>query len=186
MKRNPAALFFVAAVVAAMLYVGFHAARNVNGSNSDSLDVAGKPAPDFTLESLDGKSVQLSGYKGQAVLLNFWATWCGPCKIEMPWFVELQKEYGPQGLAIVGVAMDDASKEDITKFVKEMGVNYTILLGKEAVGQQYGGVNVLPTTFFIDRDGKIVAREFGLQSRSLFVDNIKKALSQGHAVQAQK
>jgi hypothetical protein len=82
--------------------------------------------------------------------------------------------------------MDDASKDEITKFVKEMGVNYTILLGKESVGQEYGGVNVLPTTFFIDRDGKIVAREFGLQSRSLFVDNIKKALSQGHAVQAQK
>lgn len=186
MKRNPAALFFVAAVVAAMLFVGFHAARRSGDSSSDSLDVAGKPAPDFTLQSLDGKNVQLSSYKGQAVLLNFWATWCGPCKIEMPWFVELQKEYGPQGLQIVGVAMDDASKEDITKFVKEMGVNYTILLGKEAVGQEYGGVNVLPTTFFIDRDGKIVAREFGLQSRSLFVDNIKKALSQGQAVQAQR
>ena len=186
MKRNPAALFFVAAVVAAMLFVGFHAARRSGDGSSDSLDVAGKPAPDFTLQSLDGKNVQLSSYKGQAVLLNFWATWCGPCKIEMPWFVELQKEYGPQGLQIVGVAMDDASTEDITKFVKEMGVNYTILLGKEAVGQEYGGVNVLPTTFFIDRDGKIVAREFGLQSRSLFVDNIKKALSQGQAVQARK
>ncbi len=187
MKRNPAALFFVAAVVAAMLFVGFHAARRVGGdASADSLDVAGKSAPDFTLQSLDGKNIQLSSYKGQAVLLNFWATWCGPCKIEMPWFVELQKEYGPQGLQIVGVAMDDASKEEITKFVKEMGVNYTILLGKESVGQEYGGVNVLPTTFFIDRDGKIVAREFGLQSRGLFVDNIKKALSQGRAVQAQK
>jgi thiol-disulfide isomerase/thioredoxin len=186
-KRNPAALFFVAAVVAAMLFVGFHAARRAGGNGgSDTLDVAGKTAPDFTLETLDGKRVQLSSYKGQAVLLNFWATWCGPCKIEMPWFVELQKEYGPQGLQIVGVAMDDASRDEIGKFVKEMGVNYTILLGKEAVGQDYGGVNVLPTTFFIDRDGKIVAREFGLQSRSLFVDNIKKALSQGHAVQAQK
>jgi thiol-disulfide isomerase/thioredoxin len=186
-KRNPAALFFVAAIVAAMLFVGFHAARRSGaGGGDDSLDVAGKPAPDFTLESLEGKNIQLSGYKGQAVLLNFWATWCGPCKIEMPWFVDLQKEYGPQGLQIVGVAMDDSSKEDIAKFVKEMGVNYPILLGKEAVGEQYGGVNVLPTTFFIDRDGKIVAREFGLQSRSLFVDNIKKALSQGSAVQAQK
>ena len=186
MKRNPAALFFVAVVVAAMLFVGFHAARQSGNGGSDSLDVAGKPAPDFTLESLEGKNIQLSGYRGQAVLLNFWATWCGPCKIEMPWFVELQKEYGPQGLQIVGVAMDDASKDDIAKFVKEMGVNYPILIGKEAVGNQYGGVNVLPTTFFIDRDGKIVAREFGLQSRSLFVDNIKKSLAQGSAVQAQK
>jgi len=149
-------------------------------------DVRGVAAPDFELTSLDGKRVKLSDYRGKAVLLNFWATWCGPCKIEMPWFVELQKEYGPQGLQIVGVAMDDASRDEIQKFVKEMGVNYTILLGKEAVGQQYGGVDVLPTTFFIDRDGKIVSREFGLQSRSLFVDNIKKSLSQGHAVQAQK
>src|SRR6516162_11242855 len=160
-----------------MLFVGFHATRRsgARGGN-DSLDVAGKPAPDFTLDSLDGKAIQLSGYKGQAVLLNFWATWCGPCKIEMPWFIELQKEYGPQGLQIVGVAMDDASKDEIDKFVKEMGVNYPILIGKEAVGQAYGGVDVLPTTFFIDRNGDIVAREFGLQSRSLFVDNIKKSL----------
>jgi len=186
-KRNPAALFFVAAVVAVMLFLGFHATRRAGaGGPPDSLDPAGKPAPDFTLASLDGKNMTLSDLRGQAVLLNFWATWCGPCKIEMPWFIELQKEYGPQGLQIVGVAMDDASKEDIQKFVQEMGVNYTILLGKEAVGQEYGGVDVLPTTFFIDRDGKIVSREFGLQSRSLFVDNIKKSLSQGHAVQAQK
>ena len=169
-----------------MLYVASHGIRGAGGNNNASLDVAGKPAPDFTLESLEGKNIQLSGYKGQAVLLNFWATWCGPCKIEMPWFVELQKEYGPQGLQIVGVAMDDASKEEITKFAKDMNVNYTILIGKEAVGQLYGGVDVLPTTFFIDRDGKIISREFGLQSRSLFVDNIKKALSQGHAVQAQR
>jgi thiol-disulfide isomerase/thioredoxin len=145
-----------------------------------------KAAPEFELKDADGKTVRLSDYKGKVVLLDFWATWCGPCKIEMPWFIELQKEYGPQGLQIVGVAMDDASKEEIQKFVQEMGVNYTILLGKEAVGQEYGGVDVLPTTFFIDRDGKIVSREFGLQSRSLFVANIKRSLSQGRAVQAQK
>jgi len=177
-KRNPAALFFVAAIVAAMLFVGFHAARRAGAGGPDALNPIGKIAPDFTLPSLEGKDVTLSAYHGHAVLLNFWATWCGPCKIEMPWFVELQKEYGPQGLEIVGVAMDDASKDEIQKFAKEMGVNYTILLGKEAVGQQYGGVDVLPTTFFIDRDGKIISREFGLQSRSLFVDNIKQALGQ--------
>lgn len=174
-RRNPAALFFVAAIVAALLFVGFHAARRTN-NGSDSLDPTGKPAPDFTLQTLDGKNVTLSSLRGKGVLLNFWATWCGPCKIEMPWFVELQKEYGPQGLQIVGVAMDDSSTQDIQTFVKEMGVNYPVLLGKEAVGQAYGGVDVLPTTFFIDRNGDIVAREFGLQSRSLFVDNIKKAL----------
>ena len=118
------------------------------------------------------------------MLLNFWATWCGPCKIEMPWFVELQKQYGPDGLQIVGVAMDDSSDQEIAKFTQEMGVNYPILLGKESVGQSYGGVDVLPTTFFVDRDGKLVAREFGLQSRSVFVDHIKESL--GQPVQAQK
>src|SRR5579871_1204333 len=185
MNRNPLALVVVSLVVALGLYVGYHHARKA-GPTAGVRAGLSKPAPDFALESLDGKTMRLSDLRGKAVLLNFWATWCGPCKIEMPWFVELQKEYGPQGLQIVGVAMDDTSKDDIAKFVKEMGVNYPILLGKEAVGEQYGGVNVLPTTFFIDREGKIVAREFGLQSRSVFVENIKKSLGQGGAVQAQK
>ena len=186
MKRDTSFLVFVAIIVALLLFIGFRAARHPNAAASESLDVKGKLAPDFTLDSLNGKPVTLSSFRGQAVLLNFWATWCGPCKIEMPWFIELQKQYGPKGLQIVGVAMDDASKEDIDKFVKEMGVNYPILIGKEAVGQDYGGVNVLPTSFFLDRDGKIVAREFGLQSRSVFVDHIEQALRQGSTVQAQK
>lgn len=179
MKRNPWTLLFVAVVVAVMLFFGFHTARRAR------VAPMGQVAPDFTLETLEGKPVRLSAFRGQAVLLNFWATWCSPCKIEMPWFIELQKQYGPEGLQVVGVAMDDSSKSDIADFVKEMGVNYPILLGKEAVGQDYGGVNVLPTTFFIGRDGRIVAREFGLQSRSVFVDHIKQALGNG-AVQARK
>jgi len=185
-KRNPLILFFIAAIVAAMLFAGIRAARNNRANGSAKGQLIGNLAPDFELPALDGKNLKLSDLRGKAVLLNFWATYCGPCKIEMPWFVELQKEYGPQGFQIVGVAMDDASLEDIAKFAKEMGVNYPILLGKESVGQSYGGVNVLPTTFFVDRDGKIIAREFGLQSRSVFVDNIKRAMSQGRAVQAQK
>jgi thiol-disulfide isomerase/thioredoxin len=160
--------------------------RNNRANGSSKGQLVGQLAPDFELPALDGKNLKLSDLRGKAVLLNFWATYCGPCKIEMPWFVELQKEYGPQGFQIIGVAMDDASTEDIAKFAKEMGVNYPILLGKESVGQSYGGVSVLPTTFFLDRDGKVMAREFGLQSRSVFVDHIKKAMSQGQAVQAQK
>ena len=186
MKRNPLVLFFIGAIVAAMLFAGVRMAR-INHANSPVRgQLMGNTAPDFELPGIDGKSLKLSDLRGKAVLLNFWATYCGPCKIEMPWFVELQKEYGPQGFQVVGVAMDDASTEDIAKFAKEMGVNYPILVGKESVGESYGGVNVLPTTFFVDRSGKLIAREFGLQSRSVFVDNIKKALSQGQAVQAQK
>jgi thiol-disulfide isomerase/thioredoxin len=185
-KRNPLILFFIAAVVAAMLFAGIRMARNNRANGSGKGQLIGNLAPDFELPELDGKKLKLSDLRGKAVLLNFWATYCGPCKIEMPWFVELQKEYGPQGFQIVGVAMDDASTEDIAKFAKEMGVNYPILLGKESVGESYGGVGVLPTTYFIGRDGKLIAREFGLQSRSVFVDHIKKALSQGEAVQARK
>lgn len=186
MKRNPLILVFTAVLAAAMLDVGIHMARSKRAGVFGPGQFLGQAAPEFELQSLAGTNVKLSDFRGKAVLLNFWATYCGPCKIEMPWFVELQKEYGPQGFQIVGVAMDDASTDDIAKFAKEMGVNYPILLGKEAVGQSYGGVDVLPTTFFIDRDGKITDREFGLQSRSVFVDNIKKALGQGQAVQAQK
>lgn len=186
MKRNPLVPIVVAAIVAAMLFAGIHAARKNRASGSVTAQFRGQPAPDFELQALDGKNVKLSDFHGKAVLLNFWATWCGPCKIEMPWFVELQKEYGPQGFQIVGVAMDDTSTDEIAKFAKEMGVNYPVLLGKESVGQSYGGVGVLPTTFFIDRDGKLLTREFGLQSRSVFVDHIKEALGQAQSVQAQK
>ena len=185
-KRNPLILFFIAAIVAVMLFAGLRMARNNRAGYTGKGQLIGSVAPDFDLQTLDGKDVKLSDLRGKAVLLNFWATYCGPCKVEMPWFVELQKEYGPQGFQIIGVAMDDTSTEDIAKFAKDMGVNYPILLGKESVGESYGGVSVLPTTFFVDRDGKLIAREFGLQSRSVFVDHIKKALSQGQAVQARR
>ncbi|MGA8430600.1 MAG: TlpA disulfide reductase family protein [Candidatus Sulfotelmatobacter sp.] len=175
MKRSPLALIVVAVVVAGMLYFGFHSARRT-GPATPKLTRASL-APDFTLESLDGKNIRLSDLRGHAVLLNFWATWCSPCKIEMPWFVELQNEYGGQGLQIVGVAMDDASKQEIAQFAKDMGVNYPILIGKESVGDQYGGVPALPETFFIGRDGKLIDKIIGLKGKSEIEDDVKKALN---------
>jgi peroxiredoxin len=174
-KRSPLALVVVAFVVAVMLYVGVHKARQSGASLTSHLKLS-SPAPDFSLVSLDGKTTRLSDFRGKAVLLNFWATWCGPCKIEMPWFVDFQKQYESQGLQIVGVAMDDASKEDISKFAKDMGVNYPILIGKEAVGDQYGGVPALPETFIITRDGKIMDKIIGLRGKAEIEDAIKKAL----------
>jgi len=175
-NRNPLALVVVAVVAAAMLYFGFHMSRRPDAGRTPR-NAKVTAAPDFTLESLDGKSMRLSDLRGKAVLLNFWATWCGPCKIEMPWFVELQNKYGSEGLQIVGVAMDDSSKDDIAKFVKEMGVNYPVLLGKEAVGDQYGGVPALPESFFISRDGRIVDKIIGLRGKAEIEDSIKKALT---------
>jgi thiol-disulfide isomerase/thioredoxin len=174
-KRNPLALVVVAFVAALMLYVGYHHARRSGPSFAPHLTQA-SVAPDFSLESLDGKTMRLSDFRGKAVLLNFWATWCGPCKIEMPWFVEFQKQYAAQGFQIVGVAMDDASKEDIGKFAKDMGVNYPILIGKESVGDQYGGVPALPESFLIGRDGKIVDKIIGLRGKAEIEDSIKKAI----------
>jgi len=193
-NRNPLALVVVGLIVAAMLYFGMHVARR---SGSTLGITKSSPAPDFTLESLDGKNMRLSDLRGKAVLLNFWATWCGPCKIETPWLVELQNQYGSQGLQVVGVAMDDSGKEDIAKFAKDMGVNYPVLLGKEAVGDAYGGVPALPESFFIGRDGKIVDKIIGLKGRAEIEDSIKKALdtqagnsqaaaTDGAALQAQK
>jgi thiol-disulfide isomerase/thioredoxin len=173
--RNPLALVVVAIVAAGMLFFGFQMSRRSGPTHPLGL-AHGTDAPDFTLDSLNGNSVRLSDLRGKAVLLNFWATWCSPCKIEMPWFIEFQQQYGPRGLQIVGVAMDDSSKEDIAKFAKEMGVNYPVLLGKEAVGDEYGGVPALPESFFIGRDGKIVDKIVGLKGRSEIEDSIRKAL----------
>jgi thiol-disulfide isomerase/thioredoxin len=174
-NRNPLVLVAVAFVAALMLYFGYHQARRTGVVSAPRLTQS-TLAPDFSLESLDGKSLRLSDLRGKAVLLNFWATWCGPCKIEMPWLVDLQKQYGSQGLQIVGVAMDDASKEDISKFAKDMGVNYPILIGKESVGDQYGGVPALPESFLISRDGKIVDKIIGLRGKAEIEDAVKKAL----------
>jgi peroxiredoxin len=145
-------------------------------------DVHGKLAPDFTLKTIDGKSVKLSDLRGKAVLLNFWATWCEPCKVEIPWFVDLQKQYADQGLQIVGVAMDDnASPQKIEAFTKQLGVNYTILLGNDAVADQYGGIENLPTTFYVGRDGKIVQRVVGLVGRKDTEEHIKTTLATHNA-----
>jgi len=136
-------------------------------------------APDFALESLDGKTVRLSDFHGKAVLLNFWATWCQPCKIEMRWFEQLQKQYGSQGLRVIGIAMDGAGKDEIAEFANNLGVDYLIVLGKEDIGDAYGGVQFLPATFYVGRDGKVVDKVFGLKGRTEIEDNVKKALGQG-------
>lgn len=183
MNRNSLVWIVVIVAVSVMLVAAPYLARRAGLAKSPShqAEIKGQPAPEFALESLDGKTVRLSDFRGKAVLVNFWATWCQPCKIEMPWFEEMQKEYGPNGFQVLGIAMDDASKEDIAKFAKEMGVNYPILVGKEAVGNAYGGVQFLPSSFFIDRDGKVVDRVFGLKSRSEIEDDIKAAMGQGRA-----
>lgn len=141
----------------------------------------GSVAPDFALKSVpDGKTVTLSSLRGKAVLVNFWATWCEPCKIEMPSLVDMQKKYGPQGLQIVGVAMDDADDKEISTFTHKMGVNYMVLRGTEKVGDLYGGVQQLPMTYYLDRSGKVVDETIGMAGEATFEEAIKRALAQGN------
>jgi len=185
-KRDPVVIIVVAMVVTLMLVFGIQKSRRSSGDPVvGGADLRGKAAPDFTLQSLDGKTLRLSDFRGKAVVLNFWATWCEPCKIEMPWFVDLQKKYASEGLQILGVAMDDASPQEIEKFAKQMEVNYPVMVGKDSVGDAYGGVQFLPATFYIGRDGKVIERVFGIKGRGEIEDAVKKALAQGQA-QAQK
>ena len=178
MKRN--ALVFVALFVAilAMLASGKYLDRTrKHGPLKLVGNVQGLPAPDFQLPSLDGAKVKLSDFRGKAVLLNFWATWCPPCKVEMPWFADLQKEYGKDGLVILGVAMDDSEPDKIAQFASEMGVNYPILLGTDQVSDDYGNVKYLPTSFYISRDGTIVDKMTGLLDRKDIEEAVKKTLN---------
>jgi peroxiredoxin len=183
-KRAHLLISVVAVLVTAVLVARFHVAGRPRASPASAvrslLNFNGQMAPDFALESLDGETVRLSDFHGKVVLLNFWATWCGPCKIEMPWFEQLQRQYGPQGLQVIGIAMDGTGKSEIAEFANNLGVDYLILLGKEDVGDAYGGVQFLPATFYISRDGKVADKVLGLKGRAEIEENVKKALVQRH------
>lgn len=121
-----------------------------------------KAAPDFALKDINGQTVHISDYKGKVVLLDFWATWCGPCKIEIPWFMEFEQQLKDRGFAVLGVSMDEDGWGVVKPYLQEMKVNYRVVLGNDQVGEQYGGVESLPTTFLIDRQGKIASVHIGL------------------------
>jgi peroxiredoxin len=171
----------LSAAVATALLFGYLVAgcsttpRSVNAA-SVKPDKDRKPAPDFTLKDADGKLVKLSDYKGKVVLLDFWATWCGPCKIEIPWFMDIQRKNKDRGFEVLGVAMDDEGWEVVKPFVTKMAVNYRMVIGNDTTAQAYGGVDALPTTFLIDKSGKIAAVHVGLASKKDFEDGIETLL----------
>ena len=136
-----------------------------------------KPAPDFTLQDANGASVRLSDFRGKVVLLNFWATWCGPCTLEIPWFVEFEQQYKSKGLEVVGVSMDEDGWQVIKPYIAEHKVNYRILLGNDSVSQLYGGVDSLPTTFVIDREGRFAfSPHVGLAGKNEYLSEIQSLL----------
>jgi cytochrome c biogenesis protein CcmG/thiol:disulfide interchange protein DsbE len=146
----------------------------------------GKPAPAFTLEDLNGRKVSLSDYRGKALLLDFWATWCAPCRIETPWLIDLRNQYAARGFEVLAISADDLDRRDpvrlsnekreIARFVQRMQMPYPVLLDADSISKPYGGLDSLPTSFFVDRNGTVVAAQVGLTSKDEIEANILKAL----------
>ncbi len=138
-----------------------------------------KPAADFTLRDANGTAVKLSDYRGKVVLLNFWATWCGPCTLEIPWFIEFEQQYKTQGFAVIGVSMDEEGWNAIKPYMAAHKMNYRVLLGDDSVSQLYGGVESLPTTFLIDRQGKVAfPPHIGLAGKNEYLKEIQSLLGE--------
>jgi peroxiredoxin len=172
----------VAAAIATALLLGWFVWRYSESQPPASNVAAVRPdkqrhvAPDFSLKDADGKVVHLSDYRGKVVILDFWATWCGPCKVEIPWFIEFQRQH-QEGLAVLGVSMDDEGWEVVKPFVAKAKMNYRVLIGNDQTSQLYGGIDALPTTFLIDRAGRIAAVHVGLVNRKDFENGIEQLLA---------
>ncbi|MBA4137418.1 MAG: alkyl hydroperoxide reductase [Opitutus sp.] len=133
-------------------------------------------APEFKLQTLDGKELTAASLKGKVVVVDFWATWCGPCIKEIPGYIELQKKYGPQGLVIVGVSLDRKGPAQVKAFAEKMGMNYPLAMGDEEITEAFGGFTAIPTTFLIDRDGVIRHKKTGLMAHDEYEVLVKGVL----------
>jgi peroxiredoxin len=134
-------------------------------------------APDFSLKDISGKDVKLAELKGKVVLVNFWATWCEGCQVEIPWFVEFQKEYASRGLVVVGISLDDDGWKSVKPWIKEKKVNYPIVIGNEGLGKQYGLVG-MPLTALVDREGRIADVHQGIVQTTATQEKIRDLLNE--------
>lgn len=134
-----------------------------------------KPAPNFTLIDEKGRAITLSAYQGRVVLLDFWATWCGGCKTEIPWYMEFDRKYRDQGLSVIGVAMDEEGMKAVMPFVKQKGIDYTIVIGDEPLAKRYH-LTAMPLTLLIDRQGRIAVSHAGVVNRDDFEHTIQQLL----------
>jgi len=136
----------------------------------------GTMAPTWKLQDLDGKTVSSADFKGKVVILDFWATWCPPCRAEIPGLIDLQKTYAKQGLMVVGISLDQGGADDVKAFVRKFGMNYPVLIADDRVQQAFGGFDAIPVTLVIDRQGRIVNRHLGLTEKGEFEAEIKPLL----------
>ncbi len=150
------------------------------GEDPQAKLLLGKAAPSFTLVDLNGKKVSLADYKGHPVVLNFWATYCGPCKLEMPWFQDLQNKYKDKGLVVLGLDQDDGmAVKEVAEASKRVGVTYPILMPDDAVSKSYQLSDYIPETFYVDKSGKIVDQTIGAHSKDELEADVQKAIASG-------
>jgi peroxiredoxin len=161
--------------IVALCLVGLYVMSRRSASKP-KLTASGNFAPDFTVTDLDGRKFSLSDFKGKVVLLNFWATWCAPCRSEIPHFVEMQNQLGPQGFQVIGISMDDDAKP-VREFHREYRLNYPVAMGDDKLAELYGGVLGLPVNFIIDRDGHIYSKHLGATDTSVFYNEINDLLT---------
>ena len=171
-------IFVIALGVSAAVFSSCSRSKQTEVSQSSSQL---KAAPDFTLKDANGSSVKLSDYRGKVVLLNFWATWCVPCKIEIPWFMEFEQQYKNKGFAVLGVAMDDDGWAAVKPYMAAKKMNYRVVMGSDSVATEYGGIDALPTTFVINQDGRIVASHIGLINKDDYLKEIQGLLGHENA-----
>jgi cytochrome c biogenesis protein CcmG/thiol:disulfide interchange protein DsbE len=131
-----------------------------------------KPAPDFSLQDINGNIVKLSDFTGKTVVLNFWATWCAPCRKEIPDFIEMQNEYGKQGVQFIGIAIDQEGVQVIKPYAEKVKMNYPVLVGNDAVFAKFGGNNAIPVTLLIDKKGTIRNSYVGMKPKQALEDMV--------------
>jgi len=151
---------------------------------ADGLSTVGAPAPDadaaasskapaWVLQDVDGKTVKSSDFAGKVVILDFWATWCPPCKAEIPGFIDLQKKYGDKGVEVIGISLDQEGPSAVKPFMKQLGMNYPVVMGDDKIVQDFSDIEAIPTTFIIDRSGNVVSKHVGYGDEEGFETEIK-------------
>jgi len=139
--------------------------------------VAPSPAPEWTLNDVDGNPVSFAQFKGKTVVIDFWATWCPPCRVEIPGYIEMQNEYAKDDLVIIGVSLDRKGPEVVKSFMEKHGMNYVVVMGNEKTVEAFGGFRGIPTTFIVDRDGNIRDKKTGAEEKEVFEARLKKYLN---------
>ncbi|MGB9774129.1 MAG: peroxiredoxin family protein [Bacteroidota bacterium] len=178
-----------ATAVIAVIYMAFdtgtgnpRTATDVTNSGlvSETLGTAleGQPAPDFVLPHTQNRKIKLSDYRGKVVIVDFWATWCPPCRAEIPGFIDLYSKYKDKGFVMLGISLDEGGLSDVVPFVKQYKMNYPVLIGNSQVVAAYGGIRGIPTTFIIDKKGMIRARFEGYRPKATFENLITKLLAE--------